>query len=219
MNSRNAWRAAVWSLALALLTLMPIAFAASPDRGLLPDVGSQAEIRSAVHGLTESRTEDQRQAAVETVSDLGRRPTADRTHLLEQIAIFLAGAGGTEEAMGGAILLRVLDFQRDEILAATLPHMVAASPGLNKVLREIAATTMTAATGTEDPVSVVLEIEAWRATATGVVPDATQRAEIGSLLSDLAQEDNRWVRAYAAAVVATDPELVAPDVRRLLREE
>ncbi len=206
-------------MALALLTLMPMAFAAAPDRRLTPDGGLQAEITAVVLGMTGSHTAEQHQTAREIASELGHRPTADRVYLLEQVAIFLADAGGTEEAMGGALLLHVLDFQRLEILAAALPHMVAADPDLNKILRELVATTVLTDAGTDDPVGVVLEIEEWRATAARVAPDATRRAGIGLLLSDLAEDDNRWVRAYVRSVVAADPELVEPDVSHRLREE
>jgi len=191
--------------------MLPLAFAAAPACGLIPDGGLQVEIKAAVAGMTGSRTQEQRQRAVEIASDLGDQPGVDRVHLLEQIAIFLASADGTEEAMGGAILLRVLDFPRREILAATLPHMVAANPDLNKVLREIAATTVVADADTGDPVAVVLEIEAWRTTSGGRAPDTTRRAGIGRLLADLITDDNPWVRAYAGTVMAADPELVAPE--------
>lgn len=206
-------------MALALLTLMPMAFAATPARRLAPDGGLQAEITAVVLGITGSHTAEQHQTAIETASKLGHRPTADRVYLLEQVAIFLADAGGTEEAMGGALLLHVLDFQRHEILAAALPHMVAANSDLNKILRELAATIVVTGACTEDPVGVVLEIEEWRATAARVAPDVTRRAEIGLLLSDLAEDDNRWVRAYVAAVVAADPELMKMDVSHRRREE
>ena len=64
-----------------------------------------------------------------------------------------------------------------------------------------------------------LQLDEWRATAARVAPDATRRAGIGLLLSDLAEDDNRWVRAYVRSVVAADPELVEPDVSHRLREE
>jgi len=129
--------------------------------------------------------------------------------------------------MSGAILFRVLDFQRDEILEGTLPHLVAADPGLNKILRELAATTL-AADGSSDPVAVVLEIEAWRtgratgASASGppaaTPADPAHRAGIGDLLGNVARGDDRWAKSYAAAVVAADPELVSPEVRSRLQE-
>lgn len=206
-------------MAVALLTLTPMVFAAGPAGGLAPDDGLQAKIKAAVDGLTEAPTEEQRQEAVEITAILGDRPGAGRSRLLEQIAIFLANADGTEEAMGGAILLRFLDFQREEILPATLPHLVAASPDLNKILRDIAATTVVASAGAVDPVNVILQIEQWRATPPEAATVAARRTEIGGLLNDLAGDDNRWVRAYAATVVASDPELVAPEVHRLLQED
>jgi hypothetical protein len=212
---------------LTILVLGPWGVAAEPEAGLMPDSGLQGEIRGAVHGLVAAGTEEQRQTAIATASGLGQRSAAGRIRLLKQLSLFLAGSAGTEDAMGGALLLRVLDFQRDEILEATLPHLVAAAPDLNKTLRELAAS-MPAPAGMDDPVAVVLEIEAWRTgRATGAsasVPpvaspaDPGRREAIGNLLGDLSGDDNRWVKAYAAAAVAADPELVSPEVRRRLQE-
>jgi len=205
--------------ALALLILLPATLRAAPACGLRADGDLQTEIRSVVRGLTEPGAAEQHQAAVENATDLGQRPGTDRVHLLEQVAVFLSGAGGTEEAMGGALLFHILDFQREEILAATLPHLVAAAPGLNKVLRDLAATTVAAAPGTGDPVSTILEIEAWRAPSAGTPGAPGRRAEIGRMLGDLAANQNPSVRAYARAVVTDDPELVGPEVRKRLRQE
>jgi hypothetical protein len=191
-------------LVLVLIALTHVIPAATPSVGLVPHDGLQAEIRAAVVGLTGARTEEQRQVAVAAAKDLGRRDDIDRTRLLEQVAIFLAGAGGTEDAMGGALLFHALEFQRDEVLAATLPHLVEAAPEQNKILREFAASTVVA--GSSDPVSVVLEIEELR---TG---QAAHRGVMAGLLLDLAGSDDPWVRAYGAAVISADPELVSPEV-------
>jgi hypothetical protein len=204
-------------LVLVLIVLTHVIPAATPSVGLVPHDGLQAEIHTAVVGLTGAGTEEQRQVAVAAASDLGRRDDIDRTQLLEQVAIFLAGAGGTEDTMGGALLFHVLEFQRDEVLAATLPHLVEAAPEQNKILREFAASTVVA--GCSDPVSVVLEIEELRTdrphggTVFGSSGQATRRGAMADLLLELAGSDDPWVRAYGAAVISADPELVSSEVR------
>lgn len=210
----------VSGLVLALLVMNHSALTATPSDGLIPQGELQAEIRAAVAGLTVSRNEEERKTAVAAVVNLGQRPDIDRVQLVEQVAFFLAGAGGTEDAMGGALLFHVLEFQRDEVLAATLPHLVEAPPEQNKILRELAASTL--AGGDSDPVSVVLEIEELRTgrpgggTAPGTSDDATRRATMGDLLAALAGSHDPWVRAYGASVVSADPDLVSPEVRSRL---
>ena len=207
-------------LVLVLLAMNHITLAATPSAGLIAQGEVQTEIRAVVAGLTGSRNEEQRQTAMTVAAELGQRPDGNRVQLVEQLAIFLAVAGGTEEAMGGALLFHALEFQRDEVLAATLPHLLAVPPEQSKILQERAATTLAA--GGLDPVSVVLEIEELRAgrhgggAAAGTADDATRRTAMGELLVTLAGSDDPWVKAYGAAVVSADPDLVSAEIRSRL---
>lgn len=175
---------------------------------------TQEDIRALVQELTDAGSEARRQAVFEDAADLAGEEAVRRVAFLEQLTLFLASATGTEEAMGGALLLHALEFQRDEILEATLPRMVEAGPKLNKVLREIAATAVRPDSG-DDPIVAVLEVERLRHN-----PDAGAGAENRKtenvremliLLARLEQDDNTWVKAYAAAVKETgDSQRPAP---------
>ena len=193
------------NLPLRLFFFLLLVAAPAVACGQTAETTGQDDIRAVVQELTEAGSDSQRQAAVEKAADLAGAGAAGRVELLQQMAFFLASATGTEEAMGGALLLHALEFQRDEILAATLPHMVEAGPKLNKVLREIAATAVNPDLQ-DDPIPAVLEVERLRTdagaeTGTGAANRTPENARaMLLLLTRLEQDDNDWVRAYAAAV-------------------
>jgi hypothetical protein len=190
-------------LLLALAALFASGPSRAVDSGLMADPAVQSEIARAVETLnTASGAADRRQALQDARGLAGPDPE-ERTHLLEQLEIYLAGAVGTEQAMGGAVLLHALQFDREEIMAATLPHLVAADPALNKVLGEVAATAIEAGRE-DDPIALVLEAERLRLGEgdDGATPDG--RAErLEGLLSLLAQDGSFWVRQYAIAAAAS----------------
>ncbi len=193
---------------LALLLTLGVAGlapSAGPPPGLVPDPAVQAAIGGAVDALNAGPGEVERREAVERAGDLAGSSPGGRVALLEQLQIFLSTARGTEEAMGSALLLHRLEFGRDEILAATLPHLVAAGPELNKVLREVASTVVDP-DREDDPVALVLEAERLRRGERKPEPGGEESHELEVLLRRLAQDDSPWVRRYAAAAAANPME-------------
>ncbi len=192
------------SLLLAGATVGPMARDEAAVHPLAPDTAMQQALATSVMELIQARDEAGRVHAVEKAGDLAGTDAEGRVRLLQQLEIFLAGASGTEEAMGGALLLHALEFDRQEILAATLPYMVTAGPDLNKVLREVAATA--AEDGRpDDPITLVLRAEDLRL---GREPAATTEEEpesLTDLLTRLARHESRWVRFYAGAARSALP--------------
>jgi hypothetical protein len=123
------WRPDAW------LLVSWLALAGAAQAGPAPDPRWQEPIAQAVASV--ARQDQDAAARVEALRDLGR---GRREELLVQMAIFLERAEGTEQTMGGALVLRELAFTPREMLDGILPRLGEADPRLRHVFTEMLST-------------------------------------------------------------------------------
>ncbi|MFQ5768186.1 MAG: hypothetical protein ACE5ID_09420, partial [Acidobacteriota bacterium] len=114
-------------LPLLLLLLKGGTAAVEPGAQVPPDPQFQARIAAVVNAMVRKK-----EAVQERLEQLDEIAKARREKLLQQLALYLSRSGGTEESMGGALLLRHFQFTPDEKLEAVLPCLESRDPLLRK---------------------------------------------------------------------------------------
>jgi len=135
---RSAWLAAALWLALAATG------AARGAAGAAGDSDVQAQLRRVVEAIV-GATGDAA-ARLDRLTEMA----PSRGELLMEIAIFLRGAHGTEEAMGAALVLDQLGFTNEEKIAAVVPHLDTPDAALRRVLYDLLGTVDRLAGGEPD---------------------------------------------------------------------
>jgi hypothetical protein len=216
---RPAWLAAILCLALAT----GAARGAAAPAG---DAEVQAQLRRVVDAIV--GTSGDAAAGFDRLAEMA----PSRNELLIEIAIFLRDARGTEEAMGGALVLDQLGFTAEEKIAAVVPRLDTPDPALRKVLYELLGT-VDRAGGGEPEFGVYLPLLAGDSPAPGLIRylyrvspsgavDAMRRAHPGAVSAgaerDVAEVDAHLrSRSRGERPVATAQREAAASLERLSR--
>jgi len=110
---------------------------ASPEQ---PDPQVQRQIHRVVEAIIDANKGGPAEAVLELVEGLERLVGNDRERLLIQVAWFLSRAEGTEQTMGGAVLIDALDFTDAEKIRAIAPRLETENTELRKVLEDLLST-------------------------------------------------------------------------------
>ncbi|MGH9869083.1 MAG: hypothetical protein ACREAA_13075 [Candidatus Polarisedimenticolia bacterium] len=216
----------------ALLIVLACA-ATGPRR----DPAFQVPIEQAVESIV--RQDDAAVARFETLRGLG---VGRRAELLLQLALYLETATGTEQSMGGALIVRQLAFTPDEKLDAVLPRLPEAGPNLRRVFTELLSTIDRPEGGDPDFLVYEERIRTDKAGSTDalilymyeVSPEAAlaamervhgSAARNGAASRSVESIDRMsrdaawWRRLYAAAVLRERPDLATPGIASRLRND
>jgi len=121
------------ALCLAL-TATGVARGGPPVAADAPNADIQAQLRLVVEAIV--GTTGDAEARLDRLAEVA----PSRVDLLMEIAVFLRDAHGTEEAMGGALVLDQLAFGDAEKVAAIVPHLDTPDPALRRVLYDLLGT-------------------------------------------------------------------------------
>jgi len=110
---------------------------ASPES---PDSRVQNQIQRVVEAIVDANKGGPAEAVLELVDGLEQLVGNDRERLLAQVAWFLSRAEGTEQTMGGAVLIDSLAFSDAEKVRAVAPRLETEDPEFRKVLEDLLST-------------------------------------------------------------------------------
>lgn len=108
---------------VALATLLAAPCAARPVAEPAPHPAAQAEIERVVATIVAANKGGPREQIPEMAGELQRLLDGGRESLLQQLALYMAGRAGNEQAMGAALLIDYYDFTQDEKIAALAPYL------------------------------------------------------------------------------------------------
>jgi hypothetical protein len=110
---------------------------ASPEQ---PDPRVQSQIHRVVEAIIDANKGGPPEAVLELVDGLEMLVENDRERLLAQVAWFLSRAEGTEQTMGGAVLIDNLAFTDAEKVGAVAPRLETENAEFRKVLEDLLST-------------------------------------------------------------------------------
>lgn len=123
-------------LIVAALSLVPAL--GGGDVGADPRL--QAEIDGVVASIVDVAGGGDTTAVLEGIRGLEQAAGGDRSILMAQLAIYLAGAEGTERAMGAALLFDHFGFSPGEIVAVIAPRLDVDDPRCRQTYRGLLTT-------------------------------------------------------------------------------
>jgi len=106
----------------------------------LPDPEVQTGITRTVEAIVDAGRSGSEEEALQQIDRLEKTTAGDREALLLQLLLYLAEAKGTEQAMGGALLMNHLEFSIEEKIGVALSYLEADDRALQKLLRELLST-------------------------------------------------------------------------------